>query len=152
MAVETPPDPPTSQKEAEREKTLPPIPPNLLAGPRCNVSDSKGYSHSAQQNTDDADGEVRNTAAVIAAGKALPIPCPRQLGLDIQATLERARTAEAILKAQQAEKYRQQRQRQTQAVHRAQLEAWRKSGDAVLEAEAHRQLERLEQKGEPDDG
>ena len=41
---------------------------------------------------------------------------PRQLVLDIQATLERARVAGAMLKAHQSEQYRQQRRQQAAAV------------------------------------
>ncbi|MGC1307834.1 MAG: hypothetical protein WA885_11430 [Phormidesmis sp.] len=153
MAVENPPHPPISQREAEREETLPPIPPNLLEGVGCNLSGSKGSSVAEPSSNPIADGGVRNEtvghsameqndASVIA--DAAQSHCPQQLVLDIQATLQRARIADALLKAQQAEKYRQQRQRQAQAVHRAQLEAWLNSGDPVLEAEAQRQLQRLE--------
>ena len=163
--VENPPDPPISSKGAERVKTLPPCPANLLGAVGCNPADDQaselderavdaaseqgGWNGTelADMPTDVCEDAGADTAAISGTDSEQDGP-PQQLVLDIQATLERAKQVEAILKAERAEKYRRQRQQQTRAVHRAQLEAWLQSGDPVLEAEARQQLARLKRKQE----
>ena len=158
--VESPPHPPVSQEGARRVEALSPCPPNLLDTSGCKPMPGEDSRLNAQTDraavdgggwnlakpsalsTDSCHDAKANDAINPATGQETEGP-PRQLVLDIQATLHRASQVEAILKAQRAEKYRQQRLQQAQAVHRAQLEAWLNSGDPVLEAEARQQLQQL---------
>ena len=174
LPVENPPDPPSSARGPEEVALdgaiLPAYPSNLLGAVGCNPLSNGRHSPTDVSNMAVGEGGVRNTVASSeqgvdgldnVEGNAAAITDngfsitakedqgpPQQLVLDIQATLQRAQQAEAILKAQRAEKYRQQRQQQAMAVHRAELEAWLQSGDPVLEAEARQQLRRLEAREE----
>jgi hypothetical protein len=67
-----------------------------------------------------------------------------QLALNIQAALEVARAEQQAKAAENRQQYQQAQQQRARDEHRARLLAWVDSGDPILEAEARRQLSRME--------
>ncbi|MGC1306276.1 MAG: hypothetical protein WA885_03535 [Phormidesmis sp.] len=139
-------------KASAKGATLASSPTSLLGAIGCNKPVNKAFSDQAElinraeteagRNTPPAKASrlSENTQHPTEAERTAP---PEQLVLNIQWALQVVKANQQAQAEENRMRQQQAQQRRSQDEYRAELQAWVKSGDPILEAEARRQLSKM---------
>ena len=155
--VENPPDPPIlHEREAKASAggaTLASSPTSLLGAVGRNRPSDRDFSDPTGLINSVGMEAGRNTppakASELFEGAQRPIEAkrtapPEQLALNIQWALQVVKANQQAQAEENRQRQQQAQQRRSQDEYRAELKAWVESGDPILEAEARRQLSRMD--------
>ena len=134
---------------------------SLLGAAARNEPTDNNYSDSISPKSDSNRVIARNVPADAALRPSEPenetqaverTPPPKQLALNIQWAIQVARSKQRAQVEENQQQYRQDRRLRLQAEYIARLQRWADSGDPILVAEAQRQLGRLAESSDANQG